>query len=133
MSGTAAVDIRVDPFPADPELAQLAAAAWGHHDGSGYQNVLARSLCHVGAYAANRLIGFVNVAWDGGIHAFLLDTQVHPEFQRRGIATALVRAATEEARRRGATWLHVDYEPHLDRFYRGCGFRPTPAGLISLA
>jgi GNAT superfamily N-acetyltransferase len=126
------IDYRVDPFPADPELAQLSAAAWGQHDGSSYQKVLARSLCHVGAYADNRLIGFVNVAWDGGIHAFILDTQVHPEFQRRGIATQLVRTATEEARRRGAEWLHVDYEPHLESFYRGCGFRPTLAGLIRL-
>jgi hypothetical protein len=24
------------------------------------------------------LIGFVNVAWDGGDHAFLIDTKVHP-------------------------------------------------------
>jgi hypothetical protein len=28
--------------------------------------------------------------------------------------------------------LHVDYEPHLDGFYRGCGFRPTAAGLLRL-
>jgi hypothetical protein len=27
----------------------------------------------------------------------------------------------------------VDYEPHLNSFYRGCGFRPTAAGLIHLA
>jgi hypothetical protein len=26
----------------------------------------------------------------------------------------------------------VDYEPHLDGFYRGCGFRHTLAGLIDL-
>jgi hypothetical protein len=29
-------------------------------------------------------------------------------------------------------WLHVDFEPHLEGFYRGCGFTPTPAGLIRL-
>jgi GNAT superfamily N-acetyltransferase len=74
----------------------------------------------------------VNVAWDGGAHAFLLDTTVHPDHQRQGIATALVRRAVDLARERGAHWLHVDYEPHLDGFYRGCGFRPTAAGLIAL-
>jgi hypothetical protein len=26
----------------------------------------------------------------------------------------------------------VDYEPHLDPFYRACGFVPTLAGLICL-
>ena len=62
----------------------------------------------------DRLVGYVNVAWDGGQHAFLLDTSVHPDFQRRGVATALVRLVTDAARARGAAWLHVDYEPHLD-------------------
>jgi GNAT superfamily N-acetyltransferase len=78
------------------------------------------------------LIGFVNVAWDGGAHAFLLDTTVHPDFRRRGIATELVRRVAEAARARGAEWLHVDFEPHLETFYRGCGFAPTAAGLLRL-
>jgi len=26
----------------------------------------------------------------------------------------------------------VDHEPHLRSFYRGCGFRPTDAGLLRL-
>ena len=66
------------------------------------------------------------------MHAFLLDTTVDPEFQRRGIATELVQRVTEAARERGAHWLHVDYEPKLDGFYKACGFRPTAAGLIRL-
>lgn len=29
---------------------------------------------------------------------------------------------------------HVDYEPHLDGFYRSaCGFRATDAGLLKLS
>ena len=126
------VELRIDPFPSDAELAQLWAAAWEQEAGASYQNVLQRSLCHVGAYARDRLVGFVNVAWDGGIHAFLLDTCVHPEVQRQGIATRLVRMAVEEAQGRGARWLHVDYEEHLEQFYAGCGFLPTKAGLIRL-
>ncbi|MBB2752518.1 UNVERIFIED_ORG: GNAT superfamily N-acetyltransferase [Rhizobium aethiopicum] len=85
----------------------------------------ARSLAHIGAYHDNRLVGFVNVAWDGGIHAFLLHTCVHPDMRRQGIATQLVREAMRITRARGAEWLHVDFEPHLTSFYRACGFRPT--------
>ena len=33
----------------------------------------------------------------------------------------------------GVEWLHVDYEPHLEGFYRGCGFRHTAAGLLHVA
>jgi hypothetical protein len=43
-----------------------------------------------------------------------------------------VRRATELARQRGALWLHVDFEPKLEAFYRQCGFRPTAAGLMRL-
>ena len=101
-------------------------------DAEHWGRVLARSLCWVTAHEAGRLIGFVNVAWDGGMHAFLLDTAVHPDCGRRGIGTALVRQAATEATRLGAGWLHVDYEPHLEGFYRGCGFVHTGAGLLRL-
>jgi GNAT superfamily N-acetyltransferase len=72
------------------------------------------------------------VCWDGGVHAILLDTVVDPNAQRRGIGSALVRRAVEEARAAGCEWLHVDYEPHLASFYEGCGFQSTQAGLIRL-
>jgi GNAT superfamily N-acetyltransferase len=124
--------LALDGFPADAQLAPLWLAAWGSPLRPGYAEILRRSLCHATAAVDDRLIGFVNVAWDGGIHAFLLDTTVHPDFRRRGIATELVRMATDAARSRGAEWLHVDYEPHLEGFYRRCGFRPTKAGLIEL-
>jgi threonine dehydrogenase-like Zn-dependent dehydrogenase len=86
----------------------------------------------VRARAGDQLVGFVNVATDGGAHAFLLDTTVHRDWQRRGIGRRVVTAAITEARTSGMTWLHVDYEPHLDNFYRGCGFRSTDAGLLHL-
>lgn len=91
------------------------------------------SLTWVGAFDADDLVGFVHLCWDGGSHAFVLDTMVHPEHQRRGIGRSLLRAAAAEGERAGCHWLHVDYEPHLQAFYReSCGFRPTEAGLLRL-
>jgi len=79
------------------------------------------------------LAGFVNVAWDGGDHAFLLDTKVGSEYQRQGVDTALVRHAAVHAKAAGCEWLHVDFQEHLAVFYfDACGFRPTTAGLIHL-
>jgi GNAT superfamily N-acetyltransferase len=117
----------------DTELNTLFAAAWPDHRPARYGSVLQRSLTWITARSDDRLVGFVNVATDGGAHAFLLDTTVHPDWQRHGTGRRLVAAAIDEARTSGMTWLHVDYEPHLDRFYRGCGFRPTDAGLLHLA
>lgn len=82
---------------------------------------------------AGRLAGFVNVAWDGGVHAFLLDTAVTPSLRRQGHATRLVQEAVAQARAAGCEWLHVDFESYLRGFYRdACGFVPTEAGLVRL-
>jgi ribosomal protein S18 acetylase RimI-like enzyme len=117
---------------ADRELNALRDTAWETVGDLAWEPIMQRGLGWVCAVDGGRLIGFVNVAWDGGVHAFLLDTTVHPDYQRRGLGRALVREATALARERGAEWLHVDYDDLLDGFYRGCGFQPTLAGLIDL-
>jgi GNAT superfamily N-acetyltransferase len=82
---------------------------------------------------AGQLVGFVNVAWDGGDHAFLLDTKTRPNVQRRGIGTALVELAATRARQAGCEWLHVDFTEDLRPFYIDSGgFSPAPAGLMHL-
>jgi len=91
------------------------------------------ALSWVGAFEGDVLVGFVQLGWDGGVHAFLLDTAVDPVCQRRGVGRALVAAAVAEAIRAGCEWVHVDYEPHLGSFYRdACGFQATDAGLLHL-
>src|SRR5262249_35169835 len=127
-----AVTYLINPPIANEPLNALFAAAWGNDTAADFQPVLARSLAWVCAYAGPELVGFVYMAWDGGIHAFLLDTTVHPAWQRRGIGRRLVEEAAAVAAARGMHWLHVDYESHLDGFYRGCGFAPTLAGLRRL-
>ncbi len=126
------VTLRIDPFPSQQDLNLLWSQAWGSHEPKDFSSILSRSLAHVAAYEDDRLVGFVNVAWDGGIHAFILDTCVTPRMRRQGIAARMVVEATNVARERGAKWLHVDFETHLTSFYRSCGFRPTEAGLIEL-
>ena len=101
-------------------------------DASDWQPVLAKSLAYVTARRHETLVGFVNVAWDGRVHAFLLDTRVHPEERHRGIGVALVGAAARAAAEAGCEVLHVDYHASLAPFYAACGFQPTPAGLLDL-
>ena len=131
LTGDTDVVYRVCPPVGAGELDDLFAASWGGHERRDFGPVLRRSLVYVCAYRG-RLVGFVNVAWDGGVHGFLLDTTVHPDLRRRGIGRRLVRLAAAEAGRRGVEWLHVDFEPHLRRFYEGCGFRLSEAGLLKL-
>jgi ribosomal protein S18 acetylase RimI-like enzyme len=126
------VEYKIKPKVTDRKLNELFAAAWENHIERKFGPVLKRSLTYIGAFAGTRLVGFVNVAWDGGVHGFILDTTVHPEYQRRGIGTELIRQAANIAAKRGLEWLHVDYEARLHAFYRGCGFTKTEAGLLNL-
>ena len=130
------IEYRVIP-PLDNEalnaLFSLGFPTWQTEpDSSDWQPVLRQSLSYVCAYQDGMLIGFVNVAWDGRDHAFLLDPRVHPDHRHHGIGTELVRRAAEESRAAGCEWLHVDYDADLAPFYEACGFVPTAAGLIRL-
>jgi GNAT superfamily N-acetyltransferase len=131
-TGDTALEYKIDPFPSLEALTVLWREAWGHEPLASMSDILKRSLGHVGAYEGDAIVGFVNVAWDGGIHAFILDTCVLPAFRRQGVASRLVKEAIALAGSRGARWLHVDFEPHREEFYHRCGFRPTKAGLIGL-
>jgi GNAT superfamily N-acetyltransferase len=126
------VVLAVRPVLTDTDLNELFSASWPGHQTTSFEPKLARSLTWITARREGRLVGYVNVIGDGGAHAFILDTTVHPDERRRGLGVQLVQAAATDARVQGAAWLHVDYEPHLETFYQQCGFRPTAAGLMRL-
>jgi GNAT superfamily N-acetyltransferase len=116
-----ALEYRLRDEIAPEDLNALVSSSWEKRWVGNWSAILSRSLTWVTAHG------------DGGAHAFLLDPTVHPSMRHKGIGTTLVRMATQSARDSGAEWLHVDYEPHLEPFYAGCGFGPTKAGLIRLA
>jgi predicted N-acetyltransferase YhbS len=119
----------------NPEVNALHAEAFGHRllDDDWDTQVRTYSLGWVCARDGGELVGFVNVPWDGGVHAFLLDTMVAVKACQRGIGTRLVQVAVAEVRATDCEWLHVDFDEHLRPFYFGaCGFTPVDAGLIPL-
>lgn len=129
--------VRSDFEPDDVALSRLHALAFGSTTftvAPWGKRLRHHSLTWAGAFAGDELVAFVHVVWDGGVHGFLLDTVVHPSHQRQGLGRAVVAAAVRRARSAGCEWLHVDYESHLEAFYRdACGFRPTAAGLLRLS
>ena len=91
------------------------------------------SLGWVTAREGIRLVGFVNVIWDGEAHAWIQDVMVSSTSRNQGVGTQLVAAAREASGESGCEWLHVDFEERLGKFcFDACGFEPTSAGLIQL-
>ncbi|WAC66617.1 GNAT family N-acetyltransferase [Agrococcus sp. SL85] len=119
----------------DAAVCALHAAAFDEEPG-GVTPMAARLERHDASWATahdgDELVGFVRAVWDGGQHAFVLDTVVAPRLQGQGLGTMLLGALVQDCRARGIRWLHVDFEPRLASFYRGAGFAPTRAGLIDL-
>ena len=122
-----------DPIT-DEEMVDLVVSHGGRPSVGWWPRINEHSLGWVGARDRNGLlVGFVNVAWDGGDHAFLIDTKTRKSYQHRGIGRELVRLAAMHAKAAGCEWLHVDFKPELGRFYdNACGFRRTDAGLMHL-
>ena len=117
------------------ELNALHAEGFGHRvlDDNWRGQVEQHSLGWVCARDGDELVGFVNVPWDGGVHAFAIDTLVTARARRLGIGTRMIALAVEQSRAAGCEWLHADFDGGLNAFYLdSCGFVATPAGLIEL-
>lgn len=83
--------------------------------------------------AANELVGFVNVIWDGFVHAWIQDVMVAESVRHQRVGVCLVHEARDRCRHAGCEWLHVDFDDELASFYiDACGFTPSSAGLMSL-
>jgi GNAT superfamily N-acetyltransferase len=128
------VTYRLNPPLSNAQLDQLYVVSWpNHHPPYDWQPELGYLLCHVGAFVGDELVGFVKLAWDGFVHAWVLEPTVRPDLRRRGIGRELVARAVDVARERGLEWVHVDFAPELRPFYLdACGFSATDAGLIRL-
>jgi GNAT superfamily N-acetyltransferase len=114
-------------------IQQFFLASSGRRWGDDLDQVLAHSFTWVTAHDEGSVVGFVHVAWDGGVHFFLLDPTVLPSYRHRGIGTRLVNEVVADCRGKG-DWMHVDaVEPLMTSFYlESCGFEATPAGVINL-
>jgi hypothetical protein len=83
------------------EVNALHAEAFDHRllDDDWNGQVRRHSLGWVCARNKDELVGFVNVAWDGGAHAFILDAIVKISARGQAVGAQLVAVAVEGARR----------------------------------
>ena len=80
------------------------------------------SLLTLAAYEGNTLLGVIRTVGDGQTIVYIQDILVLPEYQRRGIGTALVQAVLERFRDVRQIMLTTDNTPKTIAFYESLGF-----------
>src|SRR5262249_13000584 len=68
----------------------IQSVGWKPRDSRAISIALGNSLFSVVALADDRIVGMGRVIGDGGLHFYLSDVIVRPEFQRQGIGTSIV-------------------------------------------
>lgn len=85
----------------------------------GFEN----SMLTLAAYEGEQLLGLIRTVGDGYTIVFVQDILVDPEYQRRGIGTALLRAILDRYSHVRQIELATDHTPKTIAFYKSMGLR----------
>jgi len=80
----------------------------------------------VSAYDGDRLAGFGRMICDGVVHALILDMIVLPEYQRKGIGTAILSRLMERCTEAGIRDIQLFSARGKAGFYEKNGFSRRP-------
>ena len=86
------------------------------------KNAYLNSLNIYGAYVDDKLIGIIRVVGDGYSVIFIQDLLVHPEFQRKGIGTLLLKRMLKEYENVYQMHLITEDSEKTISFYKSLGF-----------
>ena len=81
------------------------------------------SLCTLGAWDGEKLVGLVRAVGDGASILFVQDLLVLPAYRRRGVARRLMQALEARWPAVYQTELLTDERPETLAFYEALGFR----------
>ncbi len=84
----------------------------------------ANSLCTLGAWDGDKLVGIIRCVGDGHTILFIQDLLIYPEYQRRGIGTKLMRAVLSRYEHVYQIELATDNTEKTVNFYTSLGFVP---------
>ena len=75
------------------------------------------------AYEGDQLLGIIRAVGDGYTVVFIQDILVFPEYQRKGIGSALLQAILDRYSHVRQIELATDNTPKTIAFYKSMGFR----------
>ena len=86
------------------------------------KNAYLNSLKIYGAYVDNKLVGIIRAVGDGFSVLFIQDLLVHPDFQRNGIGTLLLKRMLKEYENVYQIHLITEDSEKTISFYKSLGF-----------
>lgn len=102
---------------------------WGRRD-QDYPALFDRCNFWAGARDKDhKLIAFGYVCGMGLEHGYMEDIMVHPDYQKQGIGSALVKELLQESERFGLGIVTVTFEELNANMYEKCGFMLSPGGV----
>lgn len=120
--------IATDNTVARDQLEQLySSVAWGAYtqDAAGLHQAVANSSFVVTAWADTQLIGLARALSDDVSVFFLQDILVRPDWQRKGVGTALISRCIDRFAHVRQRILLTDNQPSQHRFYESAGYADT--------
>lgn len=85
----------------------------------GFEN----SMLTLAAYGCEQLLGIIRTVGDGHTIVFVQDILVFPEYQRKGVGSALLQAILDRYSHVRQIELTTDKTPETIAFYKSMGFR----------
>lgn len=82
-----------------------------------------KSMLTLAAYEGDQLLGIIRAVGDGHTIVFVQDILVFPEYQRKGIGTALLQAMLDRYSHVRQIELATDNTPKTIAFYKSMGFQ----------
>ncbi len=120
----------INPDLAAAELAELRQKVGWEPRKNKMNQLLGCTYMTAACFDDHQLVGFVDVISDGVEDALIRSLVVHPDYQRKGIALALLQMALERIKADRIKTANVLFEPHLAPLYRRAGFKLVSGGII---
>ena len=86
------------------------------------QQLLPGAQSYISAWDGESLIGLIRTVGDGCYMLYIQDLLIHPDYQRKGIGTVLIKKILEDAKGLRQILLSTDHTEKTIRFYRSVGF-----------
>ena len=120
------MNIKEYPVYREEEILRLySAVGWSAYtdDPEALRKGFEQSLLVLAAYEDDELTGIIRVVGDGATIVFVQDILVFPEYQRKGIGTALLKEILDRYSHVRQIELATDSTPKTIAFYESIGFR----------